>query len=570
MSIEGYGAMKDWALWGSGVVLLGMIGVLGMGVPSDAITNPISGAVSKPGDFQVSWPFEDGERVYVTAGYGPGGGSSLHNHTSEAGRANDYYALDLVLPDYPNGGLGRPVLSMASGTVLKAGWATAGWANYGLRVIIRHDYTNNGDTFVTHYAHLDELSVQEGQRVERGQQIGTLGDSCQGDAQNRSCPFFNAHLHVAMHRNANVGGSGTGGSYGGNAVVMEPIDGAENIAGGQTHTSGNNGQPPAPCQVIGRDEAIISDDGPCLRRFGPPQYWHEENQGHNNNAFWTYTIDAPQPDNHVRWALNFEQAGQYEVFAYIPAAFGQSEQARYVVRHDGEQTNAVRSQRSAPDNWLSLGRFDFAQGGDQWVMLEDNTGEPYVDANNNRKIVFDALRVVRADPNQCECEGNQSEFAACGRCGTQERTCDGCNWVLAGECTGQGVCSPQDLEEQACGIGGVQRRVCDDACQWGPFTACNEDGDPPLPDAGMEPDGGMAPDAGPQTDVGQGDDEDVVEDRPDSGDEVDPDMFMGSDDDGDTRRSEVKGCATAPGEGAGGVWWWVLGLVLFWRRRALV
>ncbi len=518
-------------------LIVGLGLVLGLSAAVVAITNPISGAVAKPDAFRVSWPFQAGQRVYVTSGYGPSMGSSLHRNTEVTGSANDHYALDLVLPDHPNNGHGQPVLAMAPGTVVKAGWATAGWANYGLRVIVRHDF-NDGHSYVTLYAHLDQIAVREGDHVEQGQRLGDLGDSCEGDSQNRSCPFFGAHLHIAMHRDSNIGGSGTGGSYGGRAVVMEPIDGAQDIVQGNTFTSQNNGQPPAPCATIERRETILEDDGPCLTRQGPPQYWHEESQGHGGRSFWTYTIADPAPDNSARWNLNFAQAGEYDLWAYIPRAFGQSQRARYVVRHEGRQDEAVRDQRASPDDWLSLGRFRFAQGGDQSVLLEDNTGEPYINANDNTKIAFDALRIRPAQ--DCACSGASEESQACGRCGARTRRCDGCNWGDFGACQGEGPCANGDLEEQACGSNGVQRRTCSDTCQWGGFDACLEDGDPPAEDAGT-------PDAAPNADA----DDLPTADADNQGDAAsddlpEPDDLPEGDPEGSNRRvtRSAQGCAT--------------------------
>ena len=551
-------ASKSGALI-AGLVLFGGAFTMSLSVPSDAITNPISGSVPKPGAFQVSWPFQAGQRVHVTSGYGSGMGSTLHRNTNAPGNANDHFALDLTLPDHPNNGHGQPVLAMASGTIVKAGWATAGWANYGLRVIVRHDWNDDGHTYITHYAHLDQLSVSEGDRVAQGQQLGTLGDSCEGDIQNRACPFFGAHLHVAMHRDSSVGGSGTGGTYGGNAVVMEPIDGAEDIVQGNRFTSQNNGQPPQPCQIIGRREATLEDDGPCLQRFGPPQFWHDEAQGHGGHAFWTYTIAEPAPDNHVRWSLHFAEAGEYDLWAFIPRAFGESGQARYRVRHEGREDQALRSQRDAPDDWLSLGRFRFGAGGDQWVALEDNTGEPYIDANNNTKIVFDALRVAPAQ--DCACSGDDTETVACGRCGARSRTCGGCDWGDFGACGSEGPCDPDDTEEQACGQGGVQRRACTGACQWGDFGIC-EDQD--VPDAGTPDASDPDPDPNPAPEPGVTPSPDVPE--PDGVANAEPDPRP--DTPGGARVKE--GCATPMGAPSTPValWWLVVAAAVRSRRRS--
>ncbi|MBI5524708.1 MAG: M23 family metallopeptidase [Deltaproteobacteria bacterium] len=466
-----------------------------------ALTAPVVGAVAKPAGFDIGLPFVEGEEVYVSSGYGPGGGSSLHAGTDEAAKTNDYYALDFILPKHSNNGLGQPVVAIAAGKVVKAGWATAGWANYGLRVIIEHDYNADGHKYLSLYAHLNALSVGEGAHVGKGERIGELGDSCDGDNKQLSCPSFNPHLHFAIHQDSNIGGSGTGGSYGGHATVPEPFNGYEDIQKGLTLVSKNSGGPSQPCMVIPPSETILDDTGPCFSRSGPPEYWHDENAGHGGHCVWTYTIDKPQPDNYAQWNLHFEQAGDYGLWAFIPAAFGESKKSRYRVMHDGVEDALVRAQADAPDGWLDLGSHHFAQGGGQWVRLQDNTGEPYVSSTDNTKIVFDALKIAPASP--CECQaGDAPQSRACGLCGTESRACDGCKWGGWSACGGEGVCNPLIVEHRPCDGGGGQARECGDNCNWGAWGECAAGMDAGAQD-GSSDDGTMerdatAPDGGAQ------------------------------------------------------------------------
>ncbi|HMR09020.1 MAG TPA: M23 family metallopeptidase, partial [Polyangiaceae bacterium] len=161
----------------------------------------MSGGVALPAGFELSLPFQQGENVKILSGYGPNAGSSLHCRTQDTGCANDYFALDLVLPDHPNSGKGQPVLAAASGTVIAAGWGSSGWAAYGQRVYIQHDFNADGHKYTTLYAHLDSLSVTTGQKVKRGDPLGTLGQSCMGA---KSCSNFSTpHVHFSLHRDSN-------------------------------------------------------------------------------------------------------------------------------------------------------------------------------------------------------------------------------------------------------------------------------------------------------------------------------------------------------------------------------
>jgi len=83
------------------------------------------------------------------------------------------------------GDVGDPVVAVASGTVVVR--PNNGAA--GNTVHVRHD-----DGTLTKYFHLDEFSVRNGQRVDAGQQIGTMGRTGNTPAQG------DTHLHFEMWR----------------------------------------------------------------------------------------------------------------------------------------------------------------------------------------------------------------------------------------------------------------------------------------------------------------------------------------------------------------------------------
>ena len=346
------------------------------------------GAVQLPNGADLSLPFANVEKVHVLSGYGPNAGSSLHCRASDSQCANDWYALDLNLEGYPSSGKGQPVLAAAAGTVLDAAWGSEGWANYGQRVYIEHDF-GDGHKYVTMYAHLDTLKVTKGQKVAKGQQIGTLGQSCQGAL---SCSSFSTpHVHFAVHRDPGFGGTGSGGSYGGHAVIPEPMDGASGIQQGQTLVSKNGGTvtpPPPTCPTsIGQSETLIEEECGQLTGGALPDI-----SGHGGHAYVT-TQDNADPDyaQGIFWQLTFDQAGKYRVWAWVPALGDPSSGASYKVQHAGTSDKVLVDQSQVSDDWMELGSFDFAAGADQWVRLGDN----YVNAGDNGKqIGIDALRVA--------------------------------------------------------------------------------------------------------------------------------------------------------------------------------
>lgn len=385
-------------------VAIGVSVMMAAASSAHAQTPPLPGAVASP--VPVPAPFPAGSMMRILSGYGPGKGSSLHADTDACCKANDHYALDLVYDDQPNSGLGLPIVASFAGEVVRAGWATEGWANYGQRVILRHDL-GDGHIYHTLYAHLNAIDVVEGGVVAAGQVIGELGQSCQGAL---SCGSFGTpHLHWALHRNSSVGGSGTGGSYGGNAVVPEPMSGYEDLFQGMVleigeavcgdgQCSGGEdtdscAQDCPSCPTIPPAGRTIEENDLCFQRSGSPAYWYDANEGSGGALLWTHAVDAARADNSGRWDLVLEQAGSALVEAWIEPGFAGSQQARYVVTYAGATAEVVIDQSSA-NGWVELGTFDFAAGGSQSVRLDDNTGEPF---DAQRVLAFDAVRVSPLD-----------------------------------------------------------------------------------------------------------------------------------------------------------------------------
>lgn len=104
----------------------------------------------------------------VTSGFGSRWGTS-HN------------GVDIAGP------IGTPIHAVADGTVLEAGPASG----FGLWVRIQHD-----DGYVSVYGHMNSFSVQEGQRVEAGDEIAEIGNRGQSTGP---------HLHFEVW--ASDGGS---------------------------------------------------------------------------------------------------------------------------------------------------------------------------------------------------------------------------------------------------------------------------------------------------------------------------------------------------------------------------
>ena len=392
------------------------------------------GAVQKPAGLDLSLPFKSGETVKVLSGYGPNAGSSLHCRAQDSSCANDWYALDLILPNYANSGKGQPVLAAAAGTILDAAWGPQGWASYGQRVYIQHD-VGDGHKYVTMYAHLDSINVSKGQKVAKGDVIGALGQSCN---EAKSCANFSTpHVHFALHRDSGFGGTGSGGSYGGRAVIPEPIDGYTGLKQGQLLESMNGDQPPPPpppdmCDPIPPVETVLDDTGPCLALGGKPENYGEA-VGNNGHAYYT-PQDVPSPDYAEAglWVFKFQQAGNYAIWAFSPGAVPNlTGAATYKISYSGGQaTKIIVDQSANPSTWVLLGTFPFDAGVDHWIRLGDN----YEPGNQGKNVGIDDIRVVPAAACECMMVG-QVDIQPCQNGGDQSRTCDGCSWSEWTPCT---------------------------------------------------------------------------------------------------------------------------------------
>jgi murein DD-endopeptidase MepM/ murein hydrolase activator NlpD len=87
-----------------------------------------------------------------------------------------HHGVDVAVP------VGTPIRAMRRGKVIRAGWSRG----YGWMVMIDH-----GGQVLSLYAHLSEVQVREGERVDGQQVIGLSGQS-----GNASGP----HLHFEVWR----------------------------------------------------------------------------------------------------------------------------------------------------------------------------------------------------------------------------------------------------------------------------------------------------------------------------------------------------------------------------------
>jgi hypothetical protein len=139
---------------------------------------------------------------------------------------------------------------------------------------------------------------------------------------------------------------------------------------------------------------VIDDLSTQFSLQGPERYWHEEDQGFKDHSWWTYN-NRTGIDNTARWTLKITQSGTYEIFIYIPLSHATTQNAVYSISHHGGQERVTVNQNANRGSWYKLGDFNFAETGDTYVELVDETGE----ADTKYEIAFDAIgyRPVESD-----------------------------------------------------------------------------------------------------------------------------------------------------------------------------
>jgi len=291
------------------------------------------GAVSIPPDFNIKLPFE-GE-AEVTAGYSPFNGSNKHANINNPSKANDYYALDFGLIK------GTPVLAIADGIIVYAGWTSGGWSGYGKIVIIDHE---NG--FYSNYAHLDEIKVALGQRVKQGQIIGLSG--CSSNKELSNTPI-GPHLHFALYKDVKLRGDGVhseGGPYGGVSALPEPFSGYYGIKEGDILASDNR------ISTI-TTAPIIWDSVEELERWN---FVGIENIS-SNSAGDGFIIMNPGNDPQIISLPLLISIDQIGFISFTGVNFGANTELRFYLSFDGRkynETNAVSRNFSNDGKWHTI------------------------------------------------------------------------------------------------------------------------------------------------------------------------------------------------------------------------
>lgn len=130
------------------------------GVPSSGMKKSQSVFRSKKETENLAGSYKNDKPRSSVVWQWPSSGKLLAQFQGETGQNK---GIDL------GGKLGEPVLAAASGRVVYAG---SGLSGYGNLLIIKHN-----ETFLSAYAHNEEISVKEGDFVKAGQKVADMGSS---------------------------------------------------------------------------------------------------------------------------------------------------------------------------------------------------------------------------------------------------------------------------------------------------------------------------------------------------------------------------------------------------------
>lgn len=301
-------------------------------------------------------------------------GSTYHYPSNGWGRADDTYALDLNLPN--NNDNGKYVKAIANGVVKQKG--SSGW------ILIEHTGTISwkGRTYSkwwSGYLHMSNISVNVGQSVTKGQQIGKVSNVGTGSA----------HLHFAVY----VGSLTSASSSYPNSHLLSfnPSILAGSFSGFNYETASN----PAIYDVW--VDEIASSGSYVFEKGGSSSDWFDSwSYGFFGHLYWTNGKNGTD-DNWANWRFNDgvpKTASDWRIYVFIPRNYATATAKYNIYRNGTLYTIKTINQNSYNDQWVPLSSLTFSQG--QLLRIYTADGG----SNSGKKVGYDIIRRWKKNDRQ--------------------------------------------------------------------------------------------------------------------------------------------------------------------------
>lgn len=258
------------------------------------------------------------------------------------------------------------VLAAAEGVVVFAGNSDDGCGLPARAVILDH-----GNGYRTLYWHLNSISVERGQTIARGAEVGIAGAT--------GCAF-GPHLHFQVqYLGRDVDPYGWCGE--------NPDPWAANPVG---QTSVWLWQDMInPCGEAPPGTIVVDNGEPGFERSGE---WQQSGLGYGGDALYSSTRFGGHSSEQVPWQVRalvespalaiwqaeLPQAGRYRVLAYIPYILNgldDSQELRYQVQHNAGETVVLVNAEETANAWADLGTYTFDPAQNPRVSLSTLAGD---------------------------------------------------------------------------------------------------------------------------------------------------------------------------------------------------
>lgn len=189
-------------------------------------------------------------------------------------------------------------------------------------------------------------------------------------------------------------------------------------------------EPPdiASCGTIPAEGGEVDDSDTCAGFYGPREFWRSADVGHGGSLLWTNAYQGDTPSNWARWLLDLDQAGTYRAEVYLTPEYAVFDHVPYEIAHAGGKDTVVVNQGAVDEEgWVSLGSFEFAAGGGQYVSVFDNSADPVADEQH---IAFDAVRLTPCSGDCDDAGSDDGGGGVLGGCSAAPGGSPAAGWLL--------------------------------------------------------------------------------------------------------------------------------------------